>query len=97
MYYCIEYLYSEERNGIYSHLPVTSQVTQDLNVAKEWYENAKRVHLESWRGNKLIREQDRELDYMCYIKSVLFECCEAGYRKGFYEIELCCYSHNPCE
>lgn len=96
MYYCIEYLYCEEKNGIYSHLPVTSQVTRDLQVAQEWYETAKKVHLDSWRGNKLISEQDRKLDYMCYIKSALFECSEAGYQKGFYEILLSCYSHNPC-
>lgn len=94
-YYCIGYLYSKERNGIFSHLPVASQVTTDIETAKKWFENAVRVHTDSWRGNKLLYIKDRKLDYMCLIKEAMFECNEAAYQKGYYSIELQCYSHNP--
>lgn len=94
-YYCIGYLYSETRNGIFHHLPVSSQVTNDLETAKKWFEDAVRVHTDSWRGNKLLYVKDRKLDYMCMIKEALFECNEAAYQKGFYSIELQCYTHNP--
>lgn len=94
-YYCIEYLYSEEKHGVYSHLPATSQVTTDKAVADRWYEDAKRAHLESWRGNELVFEKERKLDYMCYLRELCYKCNEAGYRKGFYLMQLACYSHNP--
>lgn len=94
-YYCIGYLFSEEKNGLYHHLPVSSQVTNDFETAKEWFENAVRVHTDSWRGNKLLEIKDRKLDYMCYLKQAVFECNEAAYMKGFYVIELQCYTHNP--
>lgn len=96
-YYCIGYLFSEDSNGIYSHLPVTSQVTNDLQTAEKWFDDAVKAACNVWNGNKLIYVKKRELDYMCYIKEAKFECCEAAYQKGFYLIELQCYTHNPCE
>lgn len=96
-YYCISYLYSEEKNGIYQHLPVTSQVTNDFATAEKWFQDAVNVRTKSWRPDKLIWVKDRELDYMCYLKQALFECNEAAYMKGYYLIELSCYTHNPCE
>ena len=96
-YYCISYRYSEEKNGVYEYLPVTSQITTDLNTAEKWFEEAVRVRTKSWRPDALIYVKERKLDYMCYLKEALFECKEAAYRKGFYLIELNCFSHNPCE
>lgn len=95
-YYCISYLYSEEEHGIYQHLPVTSQVTNDLATALKWFDDAVKAACKSWNGNELVSIKDRELDYMCYLKQAHFVCNEAAYMKGHYLIELGCYTHNPC-
>ncbi len=99
-YYCISYL--QERHDIqdcgvspvYMHLPVTTEVTTDLDVAEKWFQNAVDV-LSKHYGRRLLEVKERELDYMCYIKQAHFECTEAAYAKGKYLIELSCYSHNP--
>ena len=96
-YYCLTYLYSEEKCGVYEHLPVTSQVTRDKEEALRWFDEALKSHLSSWRGNELVKVEDCELDYMCRIKKAVFHCGEAAYMKGYYMIELSCYTHNPCE
>lgn len=96
-YYAIFYRYSEERNGIYSVLPVTSQVTRDKDEAVRWFDEAVKVHTTPWRGNELVYVRDRKLDYMCTIKEAMFKCNEAAHHKGYYIIELGCYTHNPCE
>ena len=96
-YYCIKYLYSEDRVGVYEHLPVTSQVTRDREEAIRWFEEAVRVHTEKWRTNELLYQKDCKLDYQCRIKEAMFKCNEAAYREGYYIIELGCYMHNPCE
>jgi hypothetical protein len=95
MYYCISYLYSQEANGIYTHLPVTSEVTTDLEVAKKWFNNIveqKKNHF----AYKLLDVRERELDYMCYLKEARFFCDEAAYLKGYYLVNLSCYTFNPC-
>jgi hypothetical protein len=84
----------DEDTKIYSHLPTAYQVTNAIEQATEWFEQAVKV-LTSRYGNRLISVEDRELDYMCTIKQAVFECGEPAYKKGRYMIELKCYTHNP--
>lgn len=94
-YYCIRYRYSKERHGIYSYLPVTSEVTTDLKTAYELFDRAVKAQTLPWKGNKLEFVKDHKLDYMCYIKEALFHCTEAAYQEGYYVVELSCYTINP--
>ena len=94
MYYSIEFLYSEEENGIYQHLPVTSAYTTDPKTAREWYEKAVRYHTTKY-GNSLIYNKNVALDYNCRIAECKFKCSEPAYKEGFYLIELAAYHHNP--
>ena len=95
MFYCIRYRYAQERLGIFSNLPVTSEVTTDKNTAETWFDNAVRVHTLPWKGNKLEFVRERKPDYMCCIKEAMFRCCEPGQKQGWYIIELGCYTSNP--
>lgn len=95
-YYCLEYLQQDHNDKIFYHLPVTTEVTTDIKVAEQWFQNAVRI-LKNTYGRELISVTDRELDYMCYIKQAVFKCTEAAYVEGEYILELCCYSHNPCK
>ena len=101
-YYCIDYLYLTEKTNcgvspMFMHLPVTSQTTTDKSLALKWFDDAVKAACKSWNGNKLVYTKDIELDYRCKIKEAKFECNEAAYLHGEYIIELCCYTHNPCE
>lgn len=95
-YYCLGYLQQNVDNGIFCHLPVTTEVTTDIEVAERWFQNAVDI-LKNHYGRKLIHIEKRELDYACWIKEAIFECTEAAYVKGKYCLELQCYSHNPCK
>lgn len=94
-YYCISYLQQNKDDEIYYHLPVTTEVTTDIEVAKRWFQNAVNI-LKNHYGRKLLKVEDCKLDHMCTIKQAKFECTEPAYVKGLYFIELKCYTHNPC-
>ena len=96
-YYCIDYLYSEERNGIYHHLPVTTQYTTDKKTAQKWYEDAVRINSQDWRRNILIKQEERTESDKWFWKQSQFEIKEAGTLKGFYLIQLKWYNLDPSE
>lgn len=95
MYYCIVYLQQNVKDGIFYHLPVTTEVTTDLKVAEKWFQNAIDI-LKNHYGRELLKVEDCELDYLCRLKRAMFKCTEAAYVEGLYSIELACYTHNPC-
>ncbi len=94
-YYCISYLQKNKDDETYYHLPVTTEVTTDIEVAKQWFQNAVNI-LKNHYGRKLLKVEDCKLDHMCVIKQAKFECTEPAYAEGLYFIELNCYTHNPC-
>lgn len=96
-YYCIRYLYSNERHGIYTNLPVTSETTTDITTAETWFDNAVKVHTQSWKGNSLVHVKNHQLGYTCCLKEALFLCEETAHMKGWYIIQLCCYTHDLCD
>ena len=94
-YYCLGYLQQNDEDDIFYHLPITTEVTTDINEAEKWFQNAVHI-LQNHYGRKLIRIEERELDYACWIKEAIFECIEHAYAKGKYCLELQCFTHNPC-
>lgn len=97
MYYTIEILFSEERNGIFYHLPFPSRVTNNVEEAQDLFDYYLRSYTYNWRGNVIIYDKPCELDFNCRIREAMIKCNEAAYLKGYYSIELAAYHHNPHE
>lgn len=97
MYYTIGLLYSEERNGIYSHLPFSSKVTTDEKEAQELFDYELRAYTGNWRGNELLYDRHKELDCFCTIREAVVKCNEPAYRHGYYNLCLLAYNFNPHE
>lgn len=95
MYYTIGLLFSEERNGIFSHLPFSSPVTRDEKEAQSLFDYYIRTYTDNWRGNELIYDKPCERDYQCMIREAMVKCNEAAHMHGYYVIELNVYSFNP--
>lgn len=95
-YYTIQFLLQDEKTKIYSHLPVSYEVTTDFEVAKEWFDNAVKRTTQRY-GNKLIEVREMKLDHLCTLKEAVFTCTEPAYKEGKYLINLRCYTHNPFE
>lgn len=95
MWYQIEYLQKGE-DGIYSYLPIFTQVTDNKTTALKWFDDV--MHHYSARSPwYTIKEVvERELDYLCCIKQAHIVCEEPAHTKGDYLVELKCYDYyNP--
>lgn len=57
-YYCLGYLQQNDKDGIFYHLPVTTEVTTDIEVAEKLFQNAVHI-LQNHYGRKLIRVEER--------------------------------------
>lgn len=94
MYYQINFLYSEDRHGIFEHLPVAIGTTTDLSEVRKAYDNTVKYQSNKY-GNSLVYSKETELDYNCRIAESMFHCTEPAYKPGYYIIELSAYHHNP--
>ena len=97
MYYTIGLMYSEYKNGIFSHIPFSSKVTTSEKEAQELFEYELRAYTGNWRGNKLLEDKCFERDSMCAIREAVVECNEAAYVHGYYLLQLLAFSFNPHE
>ena len=95
MYYNVSVLFSEDKIGVFSHLPFASPVTKSKAEAEILFNKQLDVYTNGWRKgvNELV--YDKVLAGHTGIRQALVKVDEAAYLKGYYLLVLNEWNINP--
>lgn len=97
MYYNVSVLFSENKIGVFSHLPFASPVTKSKAEAEILFNKQLDVYTNGWRKgvNELV--YDKLTPGNTSTRQALVKVNEAGYMHGYYLLVLNEWHHNPQE
>ena len=97
MYYNVSVLFSENKIGVFSHLPFASPVTKSKAEAEILFNKQLAVYTNGWRKDVNELVYDELTPGYTSTRQALVKVNEAGYMHGYYLLVLNEWHHNPQE
>lgn len=96
MYYNVSVLFSENKIGVFSHLPFASPITTSKEEAEKLYEHLLNQYAGGWRKscNELLYDKRLDSTTTSGIRQALVKVGEAAYVHGYYLLVLNKWSYN---